>query len=235
MVYGETGVYPIHIDIKSRIISFWANILENGSANVIPKLSVNVYKLLYGLHEAKQFESRWISNVKNLLCSSGFSGIWYSHSFCSKTWLIKSFNQRIKDNYIQKWKSDIENTSNTNIYKLIKTEFKQSTYLTKLPQILCKSMFAFRTRNHRLPVETGRWRGVSVHDRKCSKCNDIGDEFHYLLICQDYANERSKYIPRYYYTRPNMLKFKELLNSENINILKKLAVFQKKILTSISS
>ena len=44
----------------------------------------------------------------------------------------------------------------------------------------------------------------------CDK-NDIADELHYLLICPFFAEHRSNYIDRYFYRRPNILNFKELL------------------------
>ncbi len=52
----------------------------------------------------------------------------------------------------------------------------------------------FRTSNHKLPIETGRWNGIERSERKCNLCNlkDIGDEFHYLLICPFLAESRKK-------------------------------------------
>ena len=36
------------------------------------------------------------------------------------------------------------------------------------------------------PIETVRWRNIPISIRLCSKCTTgmIGDEFHYLFICQ---------------------------------------------------
>jgi hypothetical protein len=38
----------------------------------------------------------------------------------------------------------------------------------------------FRTYNHRLPLEVGRWENVERHNRLCQLCKygEIGDEFH---------------------------------------------------------
>ena len=46
MVYGETGVYPIYIDIYCRMISFWAT-LDSGPP---AKLSYIVYRTAYSLY-----------------------------------------------------------------------------------------------------------------------------------------------------------------------------------------
>jgi hypothetical protein len=52
---------------------------------------------------------------------------------------------------------------------------------------LCK----FRTCNHRLPIEIGRWQNVDRSDRICPICQteEIGDEFHYILQCRQLHND----------------------------------------------
>ena len=85
----------------------------------------------------------------------------------------------------------------------------------------------FRTSNHRFPVETYRWVGIPLSERKCALCDkdDIADELHYLLICPHFSAQRSRYIDTYYYRRPNILKFKELLSSTSCTQLKRLCKF----------
>ena len=114
-------------------------------------------------------------------------------------------------------------------------QFQQSIYIKKLPTYYCKNLFRFLTRNHRLPIETGRWKSTPTNERKCSQCNDIGDEYHYLLKCPQFNDIRKKYIKRYYYKRPNMIKFTQLLASENIPKLKQLSCFVEKIMKNINS
>ena len=47
---------------------------------------------------------------------------------------------------------------------------------------LCK----FRTTNHRLPIETGRWNNIDRVNRICTKCDNItiGDEYYYIIVNQ---------------------------------------------------
>ncbi len=42
IVYGETGVFPIEIDIKTRMVAYWAKLIENK----INKLALNTYSYL---------------------------------------------------------------------------------------------------------------------------------------------------------------------------------------------
>ena len=54
-----------------------------------------------------------------------------------------------------------------------------------------------RTRNHRLAVKSGRWHKPHVlplMERKCSRCDDLEDEYHVLLVCPMYTELRSAQI-----------------------------------------
>jgi hypothetical protein len=54
--------------------------------------------------------------------------------------------------------------------------------------------------------------------------NELGDEFHYILDCPFFEQYRNIYIPKYYYSRPNVLKYKLLLSSKKKSELIKLIV-----------
>ena len=51
---------------------------------------------------------------------------------------------------------------------------------------LRQSLIRFRTSNHKLPIETGRYLNTLRENRLCTLClaNDIGDEYHYMFICE---------------------------------------------------
>ena len=46
-----------------------------------------------------------------------------------------------------------------------------------------------------------------------------------LYKCAAYSELREKYISKYFWKRPNMFKFVELINSSNINYIRKLCIF----------
>ena len=94
-------------------------------------------------------------------------------------------------------------------------------------------MIMLRTANFKLPTETGRWSNVPIHERKCNLCvkNDLGDEFHYLLTCPFFKNDRKELLKPYYFTRPNIIKYKELLTSRNKMVLIKLSKFMNIIIS----
>lgn len=223
MIYGELGIFPVTVEIQSRIISYWCKLIENANTT---KLSSSIYAIIHAMYENKHLKSQWLDNVKHLLCSQGYSGIWYSQSFTNAKWLTNSFQQKLKDLYMQKWYSSVNMSSSNNNYKLFKDRFEISSYINKLSPYLCKRFLAFRTRNHRFPIELGRWHGTPLNDRKCNLCNsDLGDEFHYLLVCKTFETERKCYLKPYYYRSPSILKYHNLMNTKDENSLKKLCKF----------
>ena len=182
-----------------------------------------MYNIIYPLSNETRIKSKWIEYVKKLLCSLGFSGTWYSQSFISKVWLVKAANMKLKDWVLQKWRSNIYITSNSNFYKMFKTNFQQNEYLKLLPTSLCRTFIRFCTRNHKLPVENCRWRSIALNERKCPLCqSDTWDEYHYLLACDHFNSPRRKYMKQFYYNRPNTFKLEQLMNTKNMKDLRQL-------------
>ena len=88
-----------------------------------------------------------------------------------------------------------------------------------------------RLSRHKFLVERGRWLKPKIQytDRKCTLCNttDIEDEYHIVMICENFKTLRRTYLKKYYYNRPSMHKFVELMNTVNRKTLFKLMLFIK--------
>jgi hypothetical protein len=61
----------------------------------------------------------------------------------------------------------------------------------------------------------------------CTHCNknELGDDFHYILDCPFFEQDWNIYIPKYYYSRPYVLKYKLLFSSKKKSELIKLSKF----------
>ena len=93
-----------------------------------------------------------------------------------------------------------------------------------------------RTRNHRLPIETGKWQKKQREERVCNLCkSEIGDEFHYVLVCQTLKNVRRQYLNKFFHVLPNTVKISELFNSKNTVTLRKLCEFFGAIFSIVNS
>ena len=144
MVYGELGATPLDIDIKSRMLIFWARLCSGDKH----KISNTIYSLLYTLDKKDIFKSEWIETVKTTLNNCGFSGLWLNHSLpCSIKVLKQAVKIRLRDQFIQKW-----------------------------------------------------------HETIPQGC----DEFHYLLCCPTFKEERKNFINSKYYRRPSTFYVHEL-------------------------
>ena len=86
----------------------------------------------------------------------------------------------------------MQNSSKGKLYSAFKDGITLEKYLLTLSKNKYTSLLKFRTSNHKLPIETGRWNKTDVADRKCTICslNMIGDEFHYLFECPCLNTER---------------------------------------------
>ena len=86
-------------------------------------------------------------------------------------------------------------------------------YQANLPSQFTKLRFS----SHKFLVERARWLKVKVPytQRTCTLCNsnDIEDEYHVTLVCEYFRDVRKKYIKPFYYQRPNMMKFLDLMTS----------------------
>ncbi len=138
---------------------------------------------------------------------------------------LSVFKQRLNDNFIQQWHARINDSSRALFYKNV-CEFKLQYYLRDINITKYRTAYArLKLSSHRLEVESGRWNRTSIEDRKCRVCNCLEDEYHFILECTMYSDIRNIYIKQYYWRRPNMVKFMELLQIENTNIVRNLGIY----------
>ena len=61
------------------------------------------------------------------------------------------------------------------------------------------------------------------------------DEYHLVLQCKSFDDKRKEFLPKYYYNYPNVIKYDQLMNVTDKNLLKNLAKFLHSIITRCSS
>ncbi len=220
MILGETERYPLNVEIKCRMVNFWAKLVTDKSN----KISSTLYQIILHLHLENKMHSAWLVHIEKLFNDAGMRNIWTTQMVPNTMWLKHSFKLRAQDQYKQKCLALIQESEKCTLYRSFKTEHRYESYLnnSKIMFLICR----FRTGNNKLPVnmfdhETPR------HERTCNLCdkNALGDEYHFLLECPKFAGIRQKYIHEKYYDRPNMLKFAELMQCKETIHLYRLAKF----------
>ena len=56
-------------------------------------------------------------------------------------------------------------------------------------------------------------------------CGDLEDEYHFICICSAYNHIRKRYIKKYYFSKPIVVKFLDLKQSTNHSTVLKLCKF----------
>ena len=113
---GKLELYPLFIDIQTRIISFWTKLGDNGTNHK----SITLYKVIYYLRDQWLLKSAWSDNIKHLIYSNGFGHVWKSHKEVNRKWFVEAFKQKLKDQYKQSWSSLVEQSSSGKNYRIFK-------------------------------------------------------------------------------------------------------------------
>ena len=132
---------------------------------------------------------------------------------------------------MQEWQSYVDRSAVLEEYKLYKNVFSFEAYLVCVPKYLRMYLTRFRISSHSLPIQTGRYKKdkIARNERYCMYCGsrDIEDTYHFICICPCYSTLGSRYIDKFYFLRPSVLKCNLLMGSTNTIILINLAKYIK--------
>jgi len=121
--------------------------------------------------------------------------------FSNYSRLVDVVKSVLRDQFLQQWECEMNLSHKGKTYKMMKGPFQMENYFTNLPYHLTNQICKFRTSNHKLPVETGRWSNIDYEKRKCDMCktNEVGNDYRVLWKCKALSSIREKYIPEYFY------------------------------------
>lgn len=225
-IYGEFGRTTLIIRRYYIIIKYWFKILTSEEGKYIKY----IYKMMLLDLDERPNKTNWAYLVKDLLSRLGFYEVWLNQGVGNIEIFLSLFKQRLTDNFVQNWLERLNNSSRASFYVNIAV-FQPKLYLDSVKVIKFRTAISrLRVSSHRLEIEAGRWARPykPVNERLCNVCNRIEDEFHFVLECRLYSMLRRIYIDKYYWQRPSMMKFIELVNSDNIRCICNLAIYTYK-------
>jgi hypothetical protein len=85
--------------------------------------------------------------TKSKFDETGLSNIWDGQKYINPDFFKVTIKQRLQDQYIKKWFSDINNSSRVEYYSKFKTDFKLENYLFLLNAVHRNYICKLRTRN----------------------------------------------------------------------------------------
>ena len=113
------------------------------------KLSSVLYRLMYLLKTKHQYSFKWLNHIESIFNSTGM-GFIFTNQF--PVYDKSVFNQILRDQFVQKWLSDIYSSSRGQIYSVFKKDFCIENYLLRLSEHSRIWITKFRTSNLHLPI-----------------------------------------------------------------------------------
>jgi hypothetical protein len=173
------------------------------------------------------YESQWIKMVENTFHHCGMSHFWFNEiGNYSPRYVKQAVKLRLLDNFTQSWSTSVNEHNQCTIYRMFKENLILEQYLSRLPYKERITLCKFRCRNHHLPVTRNRF-NEGQHNIMCDLCTnrDIGDEFHYMLNCPYFQNERLLYLKQKLFKNANLYTLKNLMNTANVSKQRNLIKF----------
>lgn len=217
---SEIGNFPVQITIIKQILNYYQYLNAKDDSSVVKQA-------LHIMHEiSPKLSNSYIDNIHQILkfCDSACTEQGIAHS-------VSHIVLQLQSKYSNYWKTKIEASTRLDFFSKIKQEFKEDQFLNDVKNFdLKKDYYKFRTSNHALFIETGRYcRPVlSREKRTCKFCNnnDIEDEMHLLFKCTLYADLRQTFMQ-------NVTTVLEIVPDDQINLTK--ALFTSKNTTILTA
>ena len=102
--------------VKARMNGFRERIF-NGKKE---KISHTLYGMLYKLHIGNVYHSKWLLCIKDILNSCGYLELWNNQVVENNFNLAKKVKQCCMNDFVNKWKELIFNSSKCLYYRIIK-------------------------------------------------------------------------------------------------------------------
>ena len=174
------------ITVKKNVINYIKHIFELPD-NSILKQCLNISKKI---HENNK--ESYYGNMINML------KVFYPDQTNIDTEIVnyqtKTIVDKMKEKYIEFWKHKMMNSSKLSFLSKFKTEYRIEPYLSIIKNPSVRKTFSkFRISNHKLEIESGRYKNVCREERICQVCHsgEVENELHFALTCQKYNEIRN--------------------------------------------
>ena len=121
MPYGELGRLPLSTIAKERELKFWIKII-----NDVDSLGYKMY-----IDSCNNIRGpSWAKRVNSIIDHLGFTDV--RTAFDERINYLLLFKNRVRDQFIQDWKSSIDSSPKLFYYAKVKNHFEYEEYLDKI-------------------------------------------------------------------------------------------------------
>ena len=215
MIYGELGRQEIKFTIWQRMANFWKKV--NKQQNSFSCL------IFQWMNNSNQITS-WHQGIRKILINCGIPFAENYSGYIADAEFKKYVKDRCNELAFQSWQVMVQNNSLCDNYRLYKHRLELETYLKLMKGSAKWRIIDFRCASLAHPKVMMRFHGLTVEE--CTLCGMPGtpDEYHLLFVCKKFENRRKDLLPGLYHSFPNVIKYDQLMNTNNIKLLKNLSV-----------
>ena len=179
-VYGELGKFPLIVQIASLVAKFWIRIKNPLFSSSLVGIAA---KYCIKTNQKGVTFANYILDMCDMKSLDELEVPFNELGNCGKG--IKSdLSRRFSTYWIDQLNKGNDGGKLRTLCK-VKRSFRFEKYLEKIINVNHrKAVTQLRISSHKLPVESGRYKNIPYIDRKCNLCDEVGDEFHYLMNCR---------------------------------------------------
>ena len=192
MTYGETGRYPLYIDITVNTPRYWFT-LQRMDLRRIPRqalaMACNWADSRTG-DEARN-DWNWAVLLKRSLDLYGFSEMCLNGGVGNEKIFLRMFRQRMVDCFKQTWAGKLHDSERFQFYRSFKSLLQPEQYLTQISISKSRtSLTRFRLGISDLQINA-RY-GAVAQNQSCPFCGIIETKTHFLTDCIAYKGKIHK-------------------------------------------
>ncbi len=190
---GELGRLPLGIDIVANMITHHDYLKSKDEASILGEAQKLSEQLAEQNRNNLRLRENKIAFIKDTLSETNTR---HTTPLGTRINKRKTISDTLGQLYVDEWRKKITKENKLRTYVQVKTSFSKEDYLNIKDFKLRRAMARLRTSAHNLAIERGRYTRppTPVEERVCTTCPNrpVEDEYHFLMTCINYDEERLK-------------------------------------------
>ena len=168
----------------------------------------------------------WASLIERCLSNLGFAYIFNCGGIAgaNEKRILSSLKQRMRDCFLQEWRSNLRDSSRFSFYQSFKTAFECEQYLSFINIKKFRDVFIrFRFGCNELRVNTRNKSDPNI-STNCPFCGVTENELHFIKDCQMYIDLRQKYLEKHL-NKFNSSNLQRLMSGNDVRTTRDISMY----------